>query len=211
MKKAHIVFTHPKSLGLITEVARMAEYSLANAGWTIKTVDLTQAESVRESAERWNSQAGAETERNNVFDCDLLVLVFPMIWCSMPAALKQWVELIFCDQIAHGDTLANSRGCMRGKKALVIAAAEEIECMASTDSVETTMATMLRPLLEGTLNYLGFYVLRPLFIKDMCHLKPLEISEILDRVAQAFSQLDSRPGFYGLLQPKPGSSRLSMF
>jgi NAD(P)H dehydrogenase (quinone) len=211
MKKAHIVHTHPKSTGLITEVARVAEHSLASAGWIIKTVDLMQEANFQEAVDTRSRPTETEVERNNVVDCDLLVLMFPMVWCSMPAALKQWVESIFCDQLVHGNTPANSRGCMRGKKAFVIAAYEEIECMQRTDSVEATMAALLRPLLEGTLNYLGFHVLRPLFINDLGRLEPQKTKEILDGVAQAFSQVESRPGFYGLLPPQPGPARLSMF
>jgi putative NADPH-quinone reductase len=99
---------------------------------------------------------------------------------------------------------------MRGRKAIVIAASEYPECMQRYDSVETSMAEMLSPLLEGTLSYLGFYVLKPFFINTMEWMQAGDASGLLDRVDTAFAQIERRANFYGLLQPEPGPVHASV-
>jgi putative NADPH-quinone reductase len=211
MTKAHIVFTHTRSTDFIREVVHAAAHSLANAGWTVRSTDLACWLDVQADSRTTSQTANADEEFLSVADCDMLVLVFPVLWCSVPAALKQWIEMVFCDRLVAGKTPANSRGCMQGKKAIVVAVSEEAECIQRNDSIEATLADMLRPLLEGTLNYLGFEVLRPFFINGMGQMQANKNKELLFEVAAVFSQVKRRPSFYGLLRPAPGLSHLSMF
>jgi putative NADPH-quinone reductase len=206
MNKAYIVFTPTKSTSLIREVVQHATHSLANAGWSVRTNNLMCL-----PFSQIGSSDDTDEELLHVLDCDTLVLVFPVVWSSVPATLKQWIEMVFCDHLTDRNMLANSQGCMQGKKVIVVAVSEEVECMRRGDSMEVAMADMLRPLLEGTLNYLGFDVLRPLFINGMDRRQATETNELLHEVTAVFSQLERRSHFYGLLRPAPGPSHLSMF
>lgn len=209
MNRAHIVSANTGPTGFMTEVAHVVGQSLGQAGWMIDTVDLTHWSAVLAAGAKPGGDALVENERDRILRSDLLVLVFPVIWCSMPAALKQWIDIVFCDRSAQGGTQTGCQGCMRGKKAIVVAASEEVERMQRSDSMEASMAIMLRPLLEGTLNFLGFSVLRPVFI-DRDQLQNIQTTGLLNQVADAFSHLESRPNFYGVMRPKPGLSSISM-
>ena len=204
MNKAHIVFTHTSSTGVIRKVVYAAVHALAHVGWTVKTTDLDCWLDVRtESKTSPQAANSSDEEFSNITDCDVLVLVFPVVWCSVPAKLKQWIEMVFSDRLACG--------CMQGKRAFVVAVSEEAERIQRNDNIDATLAGMLRPLLEGTLNYLGFAVLRPFLIHDAGRDGASATDELLVEVATAFSQLERRSNFYGLLRPVPGPLYLSMF
>lgn len=204
MSNAHIVFTHSSSTGVIRKVVHVAAHTLAHAGWTVETTDLDYWLDIQTESKTTHQAANSSDEEfSNVADCDVLVLVFPVIWCSVPARLKQWIEMVFSDRLACG--------CMQGKRALIVAVSEEADRIQHGDSIDAALTDLLRPLLEGTLNYLGFKVLRPFLIHRADGDEGSATDELLIEVATAFSRLDRRSNFYGLLRPVPGSSHLSMF
>jgi putative NADPH-quinone reductase len=204
MNKAHIVFAHNGSTGFINEVVCSANRTLADKGWSITTTDLALWALAQLGSDAASHAPGTNVELLRVVDCDLLVPVFPMVWASVPATLKQWIEAVFSDQSSYGSLPANSRWSMRGRKAIVVAASEYPKCMQRYDSIETAMSEVLSPVLEGTLNYLGFYVLKPFFINTMEWMQAIDAGGLLGRFNAAFSQIESRACFYGLLQSKPG-------
>lgn len=211
MNTAHIVFTHTRSTSFITEVVAAAVHALSHAGWSVNTTDLGNWPPIQALSRTAGQESQTDEEFLNVTNCDMLVLVFPVLWCSVPAALKQWIEMVFCDRLVSKEATANGRGCMQGKTAIVVAVSEENERIQRSDSIDVTLADMLRPLLEGTLNYLGFNVLQPFFISNANRGQVNDTEDLLYEVVAVFSHPERRTNFYGVLRPVPGPMHLSMF
>lgn len=210
MTKAHIVFTQTESTAVLTNVVRTIAKTLNDAGWTVVCTNLEcwlDSETVGNAA---ILRANTKSEIENLAACDTLVLIFPVLWCSVPASLKQWIETVFSKQLDDGNISVNSRSCMQGKKAIVVAMSEEVERIERNECMDAALATMLQPLLEGTLHYLGFNVLRPYFIHGVDLDRVNGTNELLANVATLFSQIQRRPSYYGTFPPTPGLSRLSM-
>jgi len=204
MSKAHIVFTHTSSTSVIKKVVHAAGHTLAHTGWAVRTTDLGYWPDVQtESSTTHQAVSSSDKEFSNVEDCDVLVLAFPVVWCSVPAKLKQWIEMVFNDRLACG--------CMQGKRAFVVAVSEKADRIQHSDSIDAALTDLLRPLLEGTLNYLGFTVLRPFLIRGADGDEGSATDDLLVQVTTAFSRLERRSNFYGFLRPVPGSSHRSMF
>lgn len=46
----------------------------------------------------------AEAEQAALADCEHLVLQFPLYWGSAPALLKEWLDMVFTQGFAYGET-----------------------------------------------------------------------------------------------------------
>jgi NAD(P)H dehydrogenase (quinone) len=92
---------------------------------------------------------------------DLLVLVSPMWWFSVPAMLKGWIDRVFANGVAYRypDVPAWSGflGSKRGM--LVMTSSYEVEQFRADRVGE--LRHVLHPLLHGTLAYTGMQVLEP--------------------------------------------------
>lgn len=183
---------------LIGRIVSDAAQALHHAGWRVDVSDAMPADRA--------SDGGPDTEDEflKVAACDILVLIFPMLWCAAPATIKKWIETVFGNPVC-GDTPPEQEHVrMHGKKAMVVAVAEETERVQRYDSLESSLTDMLRPLLEGTLNYLGFEVLRPFFIHGITRAHAAELADVSRKVMAVFSQLEQRANLYGRHRPRPG-------
>lgn len=95
--------------------------------------------------------------------CDLLVLNFPLFWCSTPAILKGWFDRVLVSGKIYGGKRFYDRGGLRGKRALVSVTLGGQERMFGIDGIHGPLNGMLRHLLQGTLAYSGLSVLAPFF------------------------------------------------
>ena len=112
MNTAHIVFTHTRSTSFIKEVVAAAVHALSHAGWSVNTTDLGNWPPIQALSRTAGQESQTDEEFLNVTNCDMLVLVFPVLWCSVPAALKQWIEMVFCDHLlARGQLLMVAAVC----------------------------------------------------------------------------------------------------
>jgi NAD(P)H dehydrogenase (quinone) len=200
--KAHIVFTDPGPDALIRDVCDTAAAALQQGGWQVSSSE--QSDFAPASRERFTQEAALTSE------CDLLVMAFPMIWCAPPAAMKRWTEQVFADGLHDGRQM-NLPGCMKGRRAIVIAPLAETAGLMRGDSLHSSMTDLLSPLLEGTLGYLGFDVLRPHFFaqEDLQH--ALGRKALADEVSSVFLRMASRPHLFGLLRQAGASPYPSMF
>jgi NAD(P)H dehydrogenase (quinone) len=97
----------------------------------------------------------------NVLWADLLVLNFPIYWFSVPAIMKGWIDRVFLSGPFYGGLRFYDKGGLRGKAAWVTATLGGQPHMFAEDGVHGPLEEMLRPLLRGTLGYVGFDVLEP--------------------------------------------------
>jgi NAD(P)H dehydrogenase (quinone) len=92
---------------------------------------------------------------------DLLLLVSPMWWFSVPAMLKGWIDRVFANGVAysHPDVPAWS-GFLGSKRAMLVMTSSYERRSFREDGVGT-VEHVLHPLLYGTLAYTGMTVLEP--------------------------------------------------
>jgi NAD(P)H dehydrogenase (quinone) len=92
---------------------------------------------------------------------DLLVLVSPMWWFSVPAMLKGWIDRVFANGVAYRypDVPAWS-GFLGSKRGMLVMTSSYEAEQFRADRVGE-LHHVLHPLLHGTLAYTGMRVLEP--------------------------------------------------
>jgi len=100
-------------------------------------------------------------ELDKLLWADLLILNFPIFWFSAPAMLKGWIDRVLVSGICYGGKRFYDQGGLSGKKALVTVTLGGREHMFGDGAIHGPLEGMLRPILRGTLAYVGFEVLEP--------------------------------------------------
>jgi NAD(P)H dehydrogenase (quinone) len=181
---ALVVLAHPEPTSFAAALAHTAVTALEDSGWGVTLLDLYQEGfdpvlSERDFTQRaiparlqpMDEQLHAADGRTFAADlgrhvelfttADLLVLVSPMWWFSVPAMLKGWIDRVFANGVAYRypDVPAWSGflGSKRGM--LVMTSSYEVEQFRADRVGE--LHHVLHPLLHGTLAYTGMQVLPP--------------------------------------------------
>lgn len=116
--------------------------------------------------QRHNNESGTlatdiQSELAKLLWCDLLILNFPVFWCSTPAIMKGWFDRVLVSGMVYGGKRFYDRGGLTGKKAMVTATIGGQAHMFRSGGIHGPIDEMLRPLLQGTLAYAGLTVLPP--------------------------------------------------
>jgi NAD(P)H dehydrogenase (quinone) len=104
--------------------------------------------------------AGVAHEVERLRACDLLVLTAPMWWFSVPAMLKGWFDRVLVNGYAYG-TVPSWTGPLVDKRAMLVMTSSYSEGAFRAEGSVGDAATVLRPILHGTLAYCGMRVLDP--------------------------------------------------
>lgn len=118
-----------------------------------------------EQRHAWDSGTLPDDIRNEldlVLWADLLILSFPMYWFSVPAMLKGWIDRVLLSGPTYGGKRFYDRGGLVGKKGLLAFTLGARPHMFGERAIHGPLDDMLRPLLRGTLYYVGMEVLPPL-------------------------------------------------
>ena len=102
-----------------------------------------------------------QQELDKLLWADLLVLNFPIFWFSAPAMLKGWIDRVLVSGVCYGGKRFYDQGGLAGKRALVTVTLGGREHMFGEGAIHGPLEDMLRPILRGTLAYVGFEVLEP--------------------------------------------------
>ncbi|MCU1738230.1 MULTISPECIES: NAD(P)H-dependent oxidoreductase [unclassified Pseudomonas] len=102
-----------------------------------------------------------QEELDKLLWADLLILNFPIYWFSVPAILKGWIDRVLVSGVCYGGKRFYDQGGLAGKKALVTVTLGGREHMFGEGAIHGPLEDMLRPLLRGTLAYVGLDVLPP--------------------------------------------------
>jgi NAD(P)H dehydrogenase (quinone) len=102
-----------------------------------------------------------QQELDKLLWADLLILNFPIFWFSAPAMLKGWIDRVLVSGVCYGGKRFYDQGGLSGKKALVTVTLGGREHMFGDGAIHGPLEDMLRPILRGTLAYVGFDVLPP--------------------------------------------------
>lgn len=100
-------------------------------------------------------------ELEKLKSAELLIFNFPLYWFSVPAILKGWIDRVLLSGYCYGGKRFYDHGGLRGKRALVCLTLGSREHMFGCNAIHGELEIMLRPLLQGTLGYVGFDVLPP--------------------------------------------------
>jgi len=136
MKQAHIVYAHPEANSFVAAMRDTTKSALEQSGWQTSLTDL-QANNFKavasaadfgararpdylvyslEQRYAWQQQvidAEIASEAEAVRSSDLLVLVFPVFWFSVPALMKGWIDRVFLSGVFYGGRKVYDRAGMR--------------------------------------------------------------------------------------------------
>jgi NAD(P)H dehydrogenase (quinone) len=216
MKRAHIVYAHPEPNSFVAAMRDMTKEALEKDGWQTSVTDLqainfdavASADDFGtrsredylvyplEQRHAWQNktldpQIAAEVEA--VRNADLLVLVFPIFWYSVPAQLKGWIDRVFLSGVFYGGMRVYDQGGMRGKRAMVVASLGGRDYMFGPGSIHGDLKDMLKHLLQGTLGYVGYSVHEPFFAYHVPYVENTERTGMLMKLFHAVENIDSRP------------------
>jgi NAD(P)H dehydrogenase (quinone) len=223
--RAHVVYAHPEPKSFCGSMKDTVIATLSEAGHDVTISDLyaerfspvaSAADFVvrrdphylsyaleQRRAIEWDTIApdiAREVER--VLAADLLMLVFPVFWFSMPAILKGWIDRVFLSGLFYGGRRFYGQGPMVGRRAGVVASMGARAHMFGMRAIHGEIEPMFRHLIRGTLGYVGYDVLEPFWAFHVPYVSDEERRSELDRLRQHLTRLDRLP-----ILPVPDLSR----
>lgn len=215
MKRAHVVYCHPEPRSFVGAMRDTTCRALSESGWQVTLSDLSAQHfnavaSAADFGQRertdhlvysleqrhgWATRSIAPdiaAEVDAVVQADLLVLVFPLFWYSVPAQLKGWIDRVFLSGTFFGGRRVYDRAGMRGKRALVVTSLGGRRHMFGPGSVHGELNGMLRHLLQGTLGYVGFDVCEPFYAFHVPYVSDAERADIQAQLERELHQVERR-------------------
>lgn len=107
-------------------------------------------------------------QQQHVRDADAIVLLFPLWWFGMPAALKGWIDRVFTQGFAYGVKDAHGRtrkygdGAFAGTRGLVVVSTGDRASAFGRRGLNGSIDDVLFPITHGILWYTGIAPLEPL-------------------------------------------------
>jgi NAD(P)H dehydrogenase (quinone) len=216
MKTAHVVYCHPEPASFVAAMRDTVCSALGASGWQVSLSDLhaSQFDPVASAADfgqrerpdhlvysleqrhGWSNKTiapdiAAEVEK--VVAADLLVLVFPLFWYSMPAQLKGWIDRVFLSGVFFGGRRIYDQAGMAGKRAMVVTSLGGRAHMFGPGAIHGDLNGMLRHLLQGTLGYVGFDVCEPFYAYHVPYVDAAARAAMLAQLDLAMRAVDDRP------------------
>lgn len=182
--KVLIVHAHPEPQSFTAALRDLARETLQGQGHEVQVSDLyamnwnpvasaadfnaranpdylVYALEQREGVKGGHLAADIQAELDKLLWADLLILNFPLYWFSVPAMLKGWIDRVLVSGVCYGGKRFYDQGGLAGKQALVSLTLGGREHMFGEGAIHGPLEDMLRPLLRGTLAYVGLQVLEP--------------------------------------------------
>ncbi|MEK1907863.1 MAG: NAD(P)H-dependent oxidoreductase [Pseudomonas sp.] len=135
--------------------------------------------------------ADIAAELEKLLWADLVILNFPLFWCSVPAILKGWIDRVLVSGVCYGGLRFYDRGGLAGKRALLsFTLGGQSHMFADEEAVHGDWEPMLRPLQRGTLAYTGLSVLPPFAACHVPYISQQAREEILEQYSDYLQRLD---------------------
>jgi NAD(P)H dehydrogenase (quinone) len=134
--------------------------------------------------------ADIQQELDKLLWADLLILNFPIYWFSTPAMLKGWIDRVLVSGVCYGGKRFYDQGGLAGKKALVTVTLGGREHMFGEGAIHGPLEDMLRPILRGTLAYVGLDVLPPFVAWHVPYISAEAREEFLGQYRQRLENLE---------------------
>lgn len=145
--------------------------------------------------------ADIQAELDKIKWADLIIFNFPIYWCGMPAIMKGWIDRVFVSGLCYGGRRIYDRGGLKGKKAMLSFTLGGQSHMFGKGAVHGEMETLLRPIHQGILAYVGLEVLPPFIAYHVPYISEVERWGYLKDYFQHLVTLD-KPG----MSCPPGNS-----
>lgn len=169
-------------------VASTADFSLrVNPDYCVYALEQ------RHGVESGTIAADIHIELQKLLWCDLLILNFPLFWCSTPAILKGWIDRVFVSGLIYGGKRFYNQGGLKGKRAMVSVTLGGRESMFGEQGIHGPIQAMLKHLLQGTLAYSGMTVLEPFIGWHVPYISDEERRDMLQAWRQRIQTLDQLP------------------
>jgi NAD(P)H dehydrogenase (quinone) len=144
----------------------------------------------RESYKNGKTALDIQSEIDKLKWCDVLIFNFPMYWFSVPAILKGWIDRVLISGYCYGGKRFYDQGGLKGKKGMLSFTLGGREHMFGEDKIHGEMETMLRPLLRGTMAYVGLSVLPPFIGWHVPYISDTERHLMLEKYRNYLTHLD---------------------
>lgn len=197
-----IVHAHPEAQSFTTSMMKTAVADFTAAGHSVEVSDLyamnwnpvasaddfgsrknsdylVYALEQRHSYEAGTIAADIAAEVEKVKKADLIIFSFPLYWFSVPAILKGWIDRVLISGVCYGGLRFYDNGGLKGKKAMLAFTLGGREHMFGPGAIHGELDVMLRPLLRGTLAYVGLEVLPFFAAYHIPYLKPEAREQIM--------------------------------
>ncbi len=208
-----IVHAHPEPQSFTAALKNLAVEQLTNAGHQVVVSDLyamnfnpvasaadfnsrknpdylVYALEQRINYENQTIAADIAAEVEKVKAADLIIFSFPLHWFSVPAILKGWIDRVFISGLMYGGKRFYDQGGLKGKKALLSFTLGGRDHMFGDTAIHGEIEIMLRPLLRGTLYYVGMDVLPPFIGYHIPYIDQVAREQILQDYSDYLSNLD---------------------
>ncbi|MEX6502047.1 NAD(P)H-dependent oxidoreductase [Pseudomonas zhanjiangensis] len=209
-----IVHAHPEPRSFCSAMKDLAVATLSDAGHAVQCSDLhamhwnplasatdflersdpdylVYALEQRHAVEHGTLAADIAAELDKLLWADLLILNFPLYWCSVPALLKGWIDRVLVSGACYGGRRFYDRGGLAGKRALLsFTLGAQAHMFAGETAVHGELELMLRPLLRGTLAYTGLSVLPPFAAYHVPYIDESARRQLLDEYRKHLLDLD---------------------
>ncbi|MFO1074829.1 MAG: NAD(P)H-dependent oxidoreductase [Geminicoccaceae bacterium] len=149
---------------------------------------------------------GAQTtdvaqEQAKLLWADVLLLLFPLWWYSMPAILKGWVDRVYAYGFAYGVGEHSDRhwgdrfgeGTFAGKRAMLIVTTGGWEEHYAARGINGPIEDILFPINHGILYYPGFDVLPPFVAYRVDRLDEQGFAQVAEHLRARLRTLASTP------------------
>jgi len=198
-----IVHAHPEAQSFCAAMKDLAHDTLTAAGHQVRVSDLyamnwnpvasaadfgtrhdadylVYALEQRHAHRQQSLCADIAGELDKLLWADLLVLNFPLFWCSVPAMLKGWLDRVLISGVCYGGLRFYDRGGLAGKRALLsFTLGGQAHMFADEQAIHGELDTLLRPLQRGTLAYAGLTVLPPFAAYHVPYISQAARSQVL--------------------------------
>lgn len=157
---ALVIYAHPNPQSFNAALASTVCEELVNGGINVKFKDLYAMDwnpvlTARdfEGYQSGNLPTDIQTEQSDISWADLIIMVAPVWWVSVPAILKGYIDRVFSNGFAFEYTGAGIRGKLTGKKALLITTSGADEKVALQG---TMVETIRRAAVNSVFGFCGF-------------------------------------------------------
>ena len=125
--KAVVIYAHPNPMSFNSAIAEVVREELEKNGAQVKFKDLyamnwnpVLSAKDFEGYHKGNLSEDIKTEQADISGADVLIMVSPVWWYSIPAILKGYIDRVLSIGFAYEYTPTGPRGMLTGKKALLI-------------------------------------------------------------------------------------------
>jgi NAD(P)H dehydrogenase (quinone) len=181
-----VILAHPNPQSFNSAVAQAVKDELEKSGVSVKFKDLyamnwnpVLSQADFDSFHNGKPPADLMAEQADVNWADVIIMVAPIWWTSVPAILKGYIDRVFSLGFAYEYTPNGPRGKLGGKKGLLITTSGADEASANANGM---MASLKRTLLDGFFGFCGFSEFKHQNLFAVTIVKDADRQQMLDNI-----------------------------